>query len=177
MISHYSIKYSLLIILQPVAFMCLEFRDIECRDTNVTNKLMRVSSCSHSLRAAASYLPEMAAVPETSHMHLFPWEGNSLVRSKPGSLRDALGCTDAITQAWHSAGTQAHLSWQLPQSTGHIRRCGACTAACADKTAQWVEWSMHWAFTIPIVSTHITAWGEENNLYYMTREGLQSFDN
>lgn len=109
-----------------------------------------------------TYFPEMLSVPDGTCLNLLWQEQDSLEGPNPGALLDALCRTDAVGQARHGAGAQAHFPGQVPEPLGDLWRRGSRgRAAGAHQPAQGVQGPVHGALAVAVVSTHVTSWGTE----------------
>lgn len=109
-----------------------------------------------------TYFPEMLSVPDGSRLDLLRQEQDSLEGPDPGALLDPLRCTDAVGQAGHCAGAQAHLPRQVPQPLGDLGwRSRRRSTAGAHQAPQGVEGPVHGALAIAVIGAHVTPWEAE----------------
>lgn len=116
-----------------------------------------------------TYFPEMLSVPDGSGLNLLWQEQDSLEGPNPGALLDPLCRTNAVGQARHCAGAQAHFPGQVPEPLWDLRWRGCCSStAGAHQTAQGVEGPVHGALAIAVISAHVTPCGakRENHHQY-----------
>lgn len=99
----------------------------------------------------------MLSVPDGTCLNLLWQEQDSLEGPNPGALLDPLCRTDAVGQAGHRAGAQAHFPGQVPQPLGDLgRRRRGGRAAGAHQPAQGVQGPVHRALAVAVVSAHVT---------------------
>lgn len=104
-----------------------------------------------------TYLPEMLRIPYGAGLHFLRGQEDTLEGPDPGALLDPLCCTDAVGQARHGAGTQAHLPRQVPQPLGQLwRGRGGGGAARAHEPAQRMQRPMHRTLSVAVVRAHVT---------------------
>lgn len=105
-----------------------------------------------------TYFPEVLSVPDGTCLNLLWQEQDSLEGPDPGALLDALCRADAVGQARHGAGAQAHFPGQVPEPLGDLgRRGGGGGAAGAHQPAQGVQGPVHRALAVPVISAHVTS--------------------
>lgn len=104
----------------------------------------------------------MLCVPHGACLHLLWGQKHALERSNPGALLDPLRRADAVGQAGHCTGAEAHLARQVPQPLRQLRRgCGGRSAAGAHEPAQRVQWPVHRALAVAVVRAHIATCGRQ----------------
>lgn len=98
----------------------------------------------------------MLRVPHGPGLHLLRGQEHALEGPDPGALLDPLCRADAVGQAGHGAGAQAHLPGQVPQPLGQLRRGrGGRGAAGAHEPAQRVQRPVHGALAVAVVRAHV----------------------
>lgn len=98
----------------------------------------------------------MLRVSHGAGLHLLRGQEYALEGPDPGALLDPLRRADAVGQAGHGAGAQAHLARQVPQPLGHLRRGrGGRGAARAHQPAQRVQRPVHGALSVAVVRAHV----------------------